>query len=173
MKMSRLKFNFGFLLEADFGTSRRIDLDYPTIKLSEDLTLSPLRGHIVATRTTEGIYIQGELESAATAECMRCLEETEVQLAFTIDELFFYPPETAPAGENRVGEDGMIDLGPLVRELSLLSIPTKVLCREDCLGLCQNCGANLNLGDCGCAEEEIDPRLAKLQELLKNQDISN
>ena len=170
MKMSRLKFNFGFLLEADFGTSRRIELDYPTIKLSDDLTLSPLKGAIVATRTTEGIYIQGELESASTLECMRCLEETNVALEFSLDELFFYPPEAAPAGENRVGEDGMIDLGPLVRELSLLSFPTKVLCRPDCLGLCQECGANLNDGDCGCPADDIDPRLAALQTLLNDPD---
>ena len=167
MKMSRLKFNFGFLLEADFGTIRRIELDYPSIKLSDDLTLSPLKGAITATRTTEGIYIQGELESAAALECVRCLTETIVSLDFTLDELFYYPPQSAPPGENHVGEDGMIDLGPLVRELSLLSLPTKVLCREDCLGLCQECGANLNDGDCGCDAEAIDPRLAALQQLLQ------
>ena len=46
---------------------------------------------------------------------------------------------------------------------------TKVLCREDCLGLCQECGANLNDGDCGCAPDEIDPRLAALQQLLNNE----
>ena len=169
MKMSRLRFNFGFLLEADFGTIRRIELDYPSIKLSDDLTLSPLKGVITATRTTEGIYIQGELESAVALECVRCLTETIVPLNFTLDELFFSPPQSAPPGENRVGEDGMIDLAPLVRELSLLSLPTKVLCREDCLGLCQECGANLNDGDCGCAPDEIDPRLAALQQLLNNE----
>lgn len=170
MKMSRLKFNFGFLLEADFGTMRRIELDYPSIKLSDDLTLSPLKGVITATRTTEGIYIQGDLESAALMECVRCLTETVVQTDFTLDELFYYPPHSAPPGENHVGEDGFIDLGPLVRELSLLSVPTKVLCREDCLGLCQECGANLNEGDCGCAEDEIDPRMAALQQLLNDQE---
>ena len=169
MKMSRLRFNFGFLLEADFGTIRRIELDYPSIKLSDDLTLSPLKGVITATRTTEGIYIQGELESAAALECVRCLTETFVPLYFSLDELFFYPPQSAPPGENRVGEDGMIDLAPLVRELSLLSMPTKVLCREDCLGLCQECGANLNEGECGCAANEIDPRLAALQQLMNQE----
>lgn len=169
MKMSRLRFNFGFLLEADFGTIRRIELDYPSIKLSDDLTLTPLKGVITATRTTEGIYIQGQLESATALECMRCLEETIVPLEFVLDELFFYPPQSAPAGENKVGEDGMIDLGPLVREVSLLSLPTKVLCQPDCLGLCQECGANLNEGDCGCADEAIDPRLAALQQLLADE----
>ncbi len=169
MKLSRLRFNFGFLLEADFGTIRRIELDYPSIKLSDDLTLSPLKGVITATRTTEGLYIQGELESAAALECVRCLTETIVSLDFTLDELFYYPPQSAPPGENHVGEDGMIDLAPLVRELSLLSRPIKVLCRPDCLGLCQECGANLNEGDCGCDDEVIDPRLAALQQLLNEE----
>ena len=168
MKLSRLRFNFGFLLEADYGTIRQIELDYPSIKLSEDVTLTPLVGSFTATRTTEGIYIQGQLESSMSLECVRCLEEAIVPVNIVLDELFFYPPHIAPAGEHRVGDDGMIDLAPLVRELSLLSVPIKVLCRPDCQGLCQQCGANLNFGECGCEREEIDPRLAVLQSLLKD-----
>jgi uncharacterized protein len=169
MKQSRLRFNFGFLLEADYGTSRLIELDYPSIKLSDDVTLAPLQGSFTATRTTEGIYIQGELTSSMSMECVRCLEETIVPIDIALDELFYYPPHIAPAGEHRVGEDGLIDLAPLVRELSLLSVPIKVLCRPDCQGLCQECGANLNYGDCDCAEEVIDPRLAALQTLLNEE----
>ena len=168
MKLSRLRFNFGFLLEADYGTIRQIELDYPSIKLSEDVTLTPLVGSFTATRTTEGIYIQGQLESSMSLECVRCLEEAIVPVNIVLDELFFYPPHVAPAGEHRVGDDGMIDLAPLVRELSLLSVPIKILCRPDCQGLCQQCGANLNFGECGCEREEIDPRLAVLQSLLKD-----
>ena len=169
MKLSRLRFNFGFLLEADYGTIRTIELDYPSVKLSDDVTLTPLQGSITATRTTEGIYIQGELESSMSLECVRCLEEAIVPIPITLDELYYYPPHIAPAGEHSVREDGMIDLAPLVRELSLLSLPIKVLCRPDCQGLCQECGANLNLGECGCADEAIDPRLAILESLLKNE----
>jgi uncharacterized protein len=169
MKLSRLRFNFGFLLEADYGTIRHIELDYPSIRLSDDVTLTPLVGSITATRTTEGIYIQGQLESSMSLECVRCLDEAIVKVNFSLDELFYYPPHIAPAGEHRVGEDGMIDLAPLVRELSLLSVPIKVLCRPDCQGLCQECGANLNLGECGCATDDIDPRFAVLEALLKNE----
>lgn len=167
MKLSRLRFNFGFLLEADYGTVRRIDLDYPSIRLSEDVTLTPLQGSFTASRTTEGIYIQGELASSMSLECVRCLEEAIVPIHITLDELYYYPPQHAPAGEHHVGEDGMIDLAPLVRELSLLSLPIKVLCKPDCHGLCQECGANLNLGECGCPDEAIDPRLASLGALLR------
>jgi len=168
MKLSRLRFNFGFLLEADYGTIRRIELDYPSVKLSDDVTLTPLVGAFTATRTTEGIYIQGELESSMALECVRCLEEANVPVHIALDELYYYPPQIAPAGESWVGEDGMIDLAPLMRELSLLSLPIKVLCKPDCQGLCQECGANLNLGDCGCAADEIDPRFAILGSLLKD-----
>jgi uncharacterized protein len=84
-------------------------------------------GSITATRTTEGIYIQGQLESSMSLECVRCLDEAIVKVNFSLDELFYYPPHIAPAGEHRVGEDGMIDLAPLVRELSLLSVPDQGL----------------------------------------------
>jgi len=173
MKLSRLRFNFGFLLEADHGTSRLIELDYPSVQLSDDVTLAPLRGSITATRTTEGVYLQGHLESSMAMECVRCLEEAIVPVEVSIDELYYYPPHAAPEGEARVGEDGMIDLAPLVRELSLLSVPIKVLCRPDCHGLCQECGANLNNGDCGCAEDEIDPRFSALQSLLGGDRVDN
>lgn len=166
MKLSRLRFNFGFLLEADYGTSRLIELDYPTIQLSDDVTLTPLQGSLTATRTTEGIYIQGQLQSLRSMECVRCLDEAIVSIEINLDELYYYPPHITPPGEQSVGEDGLIDLAPLVRELSLLSLPMKVLCQPDCLGLCQECGANLNHGDCGCVDETIDPRLAALQALL-------
>ena len=166
MKLSRLRFNFGFLLEADYGTSRLIELNYPSVQLSDDVTLAPLQGSITATRTTECIYLQGKLESSMSMECVRCLDEAIVPVDISIDELYYYPPQDAPEGEARVGEDGIIDLAPLVRELSLLSVPIKVLCRPDCQGLCQECGANLNYGDCGCAEDDVDPRLSVLQSLL-------
>lgn len=168
MKLSRLRFNFGFLLEADYGTIREIELDYPSIKVSDDVTLTPLVGVITATRTTEGLYIQGDLQSSMSLECVRCLEQAVVPVNIVLDELFYYPPHIAPAGEHKVGDDGMIDLAPLVRELSLLSVPIKVLCRPDCQGLCQECGANLNQGECGCVTDEIDPRFAALEMLLKN-----
>ena len=47
-----------------------------------------------------------------------------------------------------------------------LNFPSKILCKEDCLGLCQRCGKDLNEGDCGCKDDEIDPRLAPLAKLL-------
>ena len=58
-----------------------------------------------------------------------------------------------------------IDLTDLVREQILLDLPTQILCREDCKGLCQKCGANLNEVNCNCAENETDPRWSALKNL--------
>ncbi|MCB8920078.1 MAG: DUF177 domain-containing protein [Ardenticatenaceae bacterium] len=164
--LSRLRFNFGFLLEANFGESRVIELDYPSIRVADDLDLAPLRGSIKASRTSEGIYVEGSLQTAIDAQCVRCLTTFSLPITLQIDDLFYYPPVTAPKGEFVVGENGFIDLAPLVRELSLLEIPMQPICKPDCQGLCQECGANLNEGDCGCEDDDIDPRFSILGELL-------
>jgi uncharacterized protein len=164
---SRLRFNFGFLLEAKIGTSRIIELDYPTIDV-EDITLTPLTGTLMTTRTSEGVYVSGRLKTATAVKCVRCLTDTLVPVAVTLEELLYYPPSSTPPGELFIGEDGYIDLSPLVRELTILELPFHPICKPDCLGLCQECGANLNENDCGCVVDDIDPRLAILKELLKD-----
>ncbi len=167
---SRLRFNFGFLLEAPLGTSRLNEISYPTIQVSEDVTLTPLQGQFTATRTSEGVYVDGRFQTSIHTECVRCLEDTLVPIIIQLDELFYYPPEEAPKGEDTYtfdGETGFIDLAPLVRELSLLETPMQPLCKSDCLGLCMVCGQNLNEADCGCKADEIDPRFAKLRSLLE------
>jgi len=66
------------------------------------------------------------------------------------------------------GEEEGIDISEDIRQLILLSIPIKMLCSEKCKGLCPHCGKNLNLGDCGCKSEIIDPRWEKLKGLKFN-----
>jgi uncharacterized protein len=67
-----------------------------------------------------------------------------------------------------VPDDAHIDLQPLVREFALLEFPIKPLCREDCKGLCTECGQNLNEKDCG-HREEIDSPFLALKNLLDNR----
>ncbi len=68
-----------------------------------------------------------------------------------------------------VYEGDAVDLDELVREQILLALPTRTLCREECKGLCPECGANLNAGECDCAQKEIDPRWAALADLKKDE----
>ena len=69
---SRLRFNFGFLLEAPIGTFREVELNYPSVQVVQDMTLVPLTGSFLATRISEGVYLSGELHSNISQQCVRC-----------------------------------------------------------------------------------------------------
>lgn len=117
------------------------------------------------------------LEAAISAEmsmpCSRCLEAITRKFEIDFRDVFTETRsndkgETELADEQldeSVAEDGRIDLSEVVREQLLLATPEQVFCREDCKGLCQKCGANLNLIDCKCADDEVDPRWAALKNL--------
>ena len=66
-------------------------------------------------------------------------------------------------------EDHVIDLGQLMQEQCYLAVPMKPLCKEDCRGLCPDCGANLNTATCQCQRAWVDPRLAVLEQLRKDK----
>ena len=86
---------------------------------------------------------------------------------FRLKRLLLSPENYTEAKENELDVDDLevsiieneeIDLNELVREQILLTLPTQIFCKEDCKGLCRECGANQNLIDCNCEEKEIDPR---------------
>ena len=104
--------------------------------------------------------------------CARCL--TEVGGCFTFDlEKTVAPREIlADLDEDKLDdyaiiEDGFLDIDEQLLAQLEMEFPIRFLCKEDCLGLCQRCGKNLNEGKCGCPEKEIDPRMAPLQKLLE------
>lgn len=98
-------------------------------------------------------------EYAFIAQCDRCLEEIRR------DEHFEFEQEEAI---DKL-EDGEIDTEEILTENILLNMPNKVLCRTDCLGLCPDCGMNLNKGKCSCAENRINPQFAALEKLLEGK----
>lgn len=89
--------------------------------------------------------------------CDRCLEEAEENQVHDFD-------EEIDAAEIA---DGFFDITELVRDTLIAAQPIKNLCKEDCRGLCPNCGKNLNDGDCNCEKFSIDPRLSPLLKLLE------
>jgi len=72
--------------------------------------------------------------------------------------------------DTSVYRDDQIDVNEVLREQFYLVLPMKPLCREDCAGLCPQCGTNLNGGACGCEPPVEDPRLAPLRKLMKTGD---
>ena len=161
----KLVFNFGFLLDGPLGEHRRVEIDYPAVKL-DDVLLTPLTGYFRASRTAQGIYLKGMLKSQIALTCSRCTDEFVCEIEIELDD-HFYVPSQAPDGEYVVPDNGMVDIGPLVREVSLIAAPMQPICRTNCEGLCVECGQNLNEADCGCEADDIDPRMAKLKQLLE------
>lgn len=117
------------------------------------------------------IFFEGTLTAHTRAVCARCTEEFSSSTARAFK--FVVGPRSiggspAPSPDD-VGyalyEGDEIDLSPLIREELLLSLPTRPLCREDCQGLCSQCGANLNDDSCDCPAPAADSRLAVLRTL--------
>lgn len=159
-----LKLNVGFLLATGPGHSHETAFDVPRIRVADDVDLSYIRGEMRLSRTKEGILVQGHLNVGIEDECYRCLTDVERNLILDLEELYANPPKHD--SEFNVGDDAILDLAPLVRAEVLIGANERALCRHDCKGLCAVCGANLNETQCHCADDEIDPRMAKLKELL-------
>ncbi len=154
----------------DFSIApEEIDLEGEAIKLKNAVKVEgKLKKGIAQTD------VQGNISANIELECSRCLRPAEMSLYFPFDAVFVtaenYTQEKeaelrADDLEVSVFEGDRIDLTELAREQILLNVPTQVFCREDCEGLCQKCGANLNLINCNCKEEETDPRWSALKKL--------
>jgi uncharacterized protein len=165
-KQHPLRFNVGFLLHESVGTHRDFELDIAHIQIANDLDVSDLRGTIRLTRTTEGILAQGEINGLTQSLCVRCLDEIKQSLGVTLGDLFAYPASTAPEASLTVPETGILELTPHVREYFLLAAPMQPLCKQDCKGLCPECGGNLNEESCDHPESDIDPRFEVLKSLI-------
>jgi uncharacterized protein len=108
--------------------------------------------------------------------CSRCLDPFRLPVAAPFDLRYLPASEASSDAEREVDDEDLetsyyqndvIDLNELLREQFYLVLPMKPLCRDDCRGLCAQCGTNLNTGSCNCAPVWEDPRLAPLKNLLK------
>ena len=162
-----LTLNLGFLLHQSVGTSRDFEFDFPDISLGDDLNLSLLSGVLRMTRTSGGVYGNGQFQAQAETDCVRCLSSFVQDLRAEIDELFDYPARTSTDPLLRIPESGLLNLRPLLREQFVLAAPIRSLCKPDCKGICPECGINLNEEICDHPQEDLDPRLAVLRTLLK------
>ena len=102
--------------------------------------------------------------------CDRCLEQVAVKIPYEIEQKLDMKKSDAERVQDLDENDyltGMdLDVDRLVYLEVLMSWPLKVLCREDCKGICSRCGKNLNKGSCGCAEEPKDPRMAAISDIF-------
>lgn len=103
-----------------------------------------------------------------SALCDRCAAPVEREYSFVLERTLVREFSGDDFDDDRyiLVEDAKLDIDELVNSEVILSLPSKFLCRDDCKGLCVQCGKNLNEGKCSCSQSKIDPRLEALKELL-------
>lgn len=120
-----------------------------------------------ALRNDKNISLDASVSTELELVCSRCLETFKYPVNIQIHEEFT---------NNRSDEDdetnllmsGKVEITEIVVDDILSSLPIKRLCSENCRGLCQHCGVNLNREQCNCEADDIDPRLAKLKDLFRD-----
>lgn len=141
------------------------------LKEREDiLSVGKVEAELTAVSERGLTQVEGTLTFPIEMPCSRCLQPVKETIAVPFMERFASRPEAVPKEDqdevHLISEDH-IKLDSYVEEAVWLALPLAPVCREDCEGLCPECGTNRNNGACGCGTEKIDPRLAGLADFFK------
>ena len=183
-----LIFNVAQLLKEPVGSTRRLDLETPELTLYDEtggeasggqakIDAHSVEGQVKVTTLRDNVLVQGDVTAEVSLECSRCLELFDLPVEATLEEQFqptidVYSEAPVRRDEHEQNDQAfdidanhMMDLTEPVRQALLVALPMKPLCREDCKGICPQCGANLNESDCGHTEESVDDRWSGLRAL--------
>ncbi len=162
------------------GLSKIIETPGASVPFSTEVDLSdlcygvsyPVTEPVLAqgtVRNTAGVLLmKGEISTCIHGTCDRCANDFDREILLPIDVVLV----TEMANEENEDEwvfpleGDSADLDDIVRTVFVLNLDSKLLCKEDCKGLCHRCGKNLNEGPCNC-QKELDPRFAALKQLLE------
>ena len=162
------------------GLSKIIDCPGQSVSFSTEVdlrdlrfgTCEPLKDPVRASgsvRNTAGVLVMtGSITTCIHGICDRCASDFDRDVNIPIDVVLV----TEMANEENEDEwvfpleGDSADLDDIVRTVFVLNLDSKLLCKEDCKGLCHRCGKNLNDGPCNC-QKELDPRFAALKQLLE------
>lgn len=163
------------------GLSKIIDNPGASVSFSVDVDLSDLRYGVSypvsepvkvtgTIRNTAGVLMMsGSISTCIHGICDRCASPFDREVSFPLDGVVLVSEMANEENEDEWVfplEGDSADLDDIVRTVFVLNFSSKLLCREDCKGLCSRCGKNLNEGPCNC-QKEMDPRLAALRQLLE------
>jgi uncharacterized protein len=119
----------------------------------------------------EGVLVSGTASAPVRGECGRCLESFDSSVEVDVQELFAYPESatdiTSDDDEVSRLQGDLMDLEPVLRDAVVLALPTNPVCREDCPGLCPECGVHWDELPGDHSHDEVDPRWAALQNLVQ------
>ena len=156
-----LEFSFEFIPDCFDGS---ISFTVP-VRASGKVYEKAAASHGSESLVMADFLLEGEYDTS----CARCLENLRLSISFSAS----YAVALKLQGEEQEGvllaENGILDIGEHADALFFMEIPSKHLCSDECKGICQGCGNNLNVEKCTCTGKNIDPRLAVLKKLLDKQ----
>lgn len=147
-------------LEAD--TFNNGLFDYPIVKKEPfDVTINKIG--------TNKISIKAVTALTLSIPCDRCLTAVDTKIDLVVDDIVDFADD-ASEEETQIEKDYIdgynLDADKLLFSELLVSMPGKTLCKDDCKGLCLKCGTNLNIKECGCDREVLDPRMSVFKDIL-------
>lgn len=172
---SGLKINISKLSEGvhDFN----LQADPSRLELGDTFT-SPVSVNVKLDKSSTQIFLKGEIASNGNFMCDRCLIDFTSEFRTSFNIVFMY--EARGLKEDRTNdiqilshETNYIDIAEDVRQYLLLAIPIKILCSENCRGLCPSCGIDLNENQCKCKSDTLDPRWEALSKIIKKDKLIN
>ncbi len=167
-----MRWNVSQLLKSGVGEEREYEFNESSPGIRE-LT-GGVEGSAQLIRTKLGILVLASADTSVRCACSRCLQEFSNPAHLAIEEEFLQTTDTETGVKLALDESeesftissqNELDLTEPIRQYAILSIPIKPLCKEDCLGLCQSCGKNLNEGPCNCKAQLSDRRWEALEGL--------
>ena len=164
------------------GSQRQVTLTVPApadlgIEVLSVPEGAPVELDLRLEAVMEGVLLTGTANAVVEGECARCLEPIRDEVEVTFQELFVYDDHRDALhdqhggeedGETSLLQDDLLDLEPVLRDAVVLALPFQPLCRDDCPGLCPECGTRLADDPDHAHEAAIDPRWAALTELTGN-----
>jgi len=175
--MTDLKFNVAQLLREEVGARREYEFTEEALPLDDEMQLQQIVGWVRFTRTPSGVLGDAEVHGTVQMPCMRCLNPSTQAITVQFRDEFHSKievntgiPLPKPEEEDPfyITENHLVDLGEAIREYALIELPMQPLCKPNCLGICPTCGADRNVEQCGCQDDEGDDRFAALKALLNN-----
>lgn len=136
------------------------------------IEMTPLHFLGKVYRKDEEYYIDADFASVMIFRCNRCLSSFKKTVRGNLSSSILTNPNLDEEDEDidlKV-EGNILDLSSIIDEAIILAMPMKIICDEECKGLCTTCGEDLNKKICNCSKEKIDPRLAKLKEFFKENE---
>ena len=169
-----MHFNLAQLLKEPIGSTRDYEVD-DSFAGPED-GADRAQGWVRVIRTHHGMLVRAELETQVKLTCSRCIGQFELRSVLIMEEESFPtidpatgrktdPPEEAEGGIH-LDAQHVLDMTEVVRQYVLTEVPIKPLCCEECLGLCPECGSDLNKEKCKCNAAPMHPTSGLSAELL-------